>query len=349
MKDKDYMKRAITLAKKGYPSPNPRVGAVIIKNGRIVGEGYHAKAGLPHAEINALKEAGEEARGATLYVSLEPCCHYGRTPPCTDSLISAGISKVVIGCVDPNPLVGEKGIEILRDHGVEVKTGVLEEECEKFNEIYFKHITKGEPFVLLKMAMSLDGRIADRYGNSRCIASEKSLKAVHELRKRYDAVLVGANTVRRDDPQLDVRYVNNREGRDPYKVVVTTRLSNLPKNAKLFKKEKVMVAYCKKDSDLEGVEILQFPGEKVPMRGLIKTLAKKGITSVMIEGGGEVSWRALKEKVVDKIIFFLSPTILGGGKSVVDGEGFPLKDCLKISYEKVYKLDKDLVIEAVPL
>jgi diaminohydroxyphosphoribosylaminopyrimidine deaminase/5-amino-6-(5-phosphoribosylamino)uracil reductase len=349
MKDEEYMKKAIALAKRGYPSPNPMVGAVAVKDGRIVGKGYHAKAGLPHAEINALKGAGDKARGASLYVSLEPCCHQGRTPPCTNSIINSGISKVVIGCIDPNPLVRGKGIEILKNKGIEVKVGVLEAQCKKLNETYFKHITKREPFVLLKMAMSLDGRIADRYGNSKYLVSEKSLKLVHKLRKRYDAVLVGANTVRMDDPQLDVRHVENREGRDPYKVVVTTRLSNLPKRVKLFKKEKVVIACCAKDLDFGGVDILQFPGKKVPIRGLMKTLARKGITSIMIEGGGEVAWRALKEKVVDKIFFFLSPKILGGGKSVVNGKGFPLKDCIKISYEKIYKLDKDLIIEAVPI
>ncbi|OIO79073.1 MAG: riboflavin biosynthesis protein RibD [Candidatus Omnitrophica bacterium CG12_big_fil_rev_8_21_14_0_65_43_15] len=304
MQDKKYMRRALELAQRatGRTSPNPMVGAVIVKNGKIVGEGYHKKAGTSHAEIHAIRQAGARAKGATLYVTLEPCCTFGKTPPCTGAIIRAGIRKVVIAATDPNPSHGCKGIKILRNNNIKVKTGILEKESRALNEAFEKYITTGMPFVILKMAQSLDGKIATKAGESKWISCEKSRKLVHKLRQQVDAVMVGANTARVDKPRL--------------------------KEAKL----RVIV-----------------PAGRVDLKKFLKGLKKKHITSILCEGGGELAASLLKEGLVDKIMFFIAPKIIGGrrAKTSVEGEGITrMADALKLKDISVSKIGADLLVEA---
>ena len=358
--DQHYMRLALDLARKsdGQTSPNPVVGAVVVKSGKVVAKGYHKRAGLPHAEIIALNKAGSKARGADLYVNLEPCCHYGRTPPCTEAIIAAGIKRVVLGIRDPNRLVSGRGIRFLRKQGVEVVNGVLKRDCEKLNEPFIKYITTGRPWVILKSAFSLDGKIATRTGDSRWITGSKARDYVHRLRSRVDAVLVGAETVRVDDPQLTVRP-KKKGMRNPARVIVAGRRS-ISTSAKIFNnahKERVIYATTanlslvrkKKLQDI-GVEVLfiKRKKEQVDLPLLMDKLGKMEITSIMIEGGSEVSGNALKEKLIDKVICFLAPKIIGGKNAPgpVGGQGIAkLKDFIQVKEMSVTKLGNDLVIE----
>jgi len=304
MPDDKYMRRALELAEKGRgrTSPNPMVGAVIVKNGRIVGEGYHKKAGMAHAEINAICQAGRKAKGATLYVTLEPCCTFGKTPPCTDAIIKSGIKKVVIAAIDPNPLHACKGIKILKDNNIKVKAGILGKESRKLNEVFEKYITTGMPFVILKMAESLDGKIAAKTGKSKWISSDKSRRIVHRLRKQVDAVMVGANTARMDKPRL-------KQAR--FKVVI--------------------------------------PSGKVNLGKFLKDLASKHVTSIFCEGGGELAWSLLNEGLVDKIMFFIAPKIIGGrsAKTSVEGEGISrMNQAINLKNVAIKRIDNDILVEA---
>ncbi len=332
------MSRALELAKlgRGKTSPNPMVGAVIVKDGRVAGEGYHQKAGGPHAEVAALDDAGEKAKGATLYVNLEPCCHYGRTGPCTNAIAEAGISRVVIAMSDPNPLVCGRGISYLEQRHVEVATGVLEDEALLLNEIFIKYITTGRPFVMLKAAMSLDGKIAARTGDSRWVTGPASRSQVHVLRSQYDAVLVGINTVLADDPLLTVRLPGEK-GKNPVRVVadslartpVTSRVLSQPEEAPTIiattgGADAQKIARLKET----GAEVLIVPGDgpRVDLKRLMADLAGREITSVMIEGGGEINASALENGLVDKVIWFIAPKIVGGRVSPgpVGGRGITL-------------------------
>ena len=322
-----YMKIAVAQAKKarGRVSPNPLVGAVVVKGGKIVGLGYHRRAGSPHAEINALAKAGRNARNADLYVTLEPCCHYGRTPPCVDTIIDRGIKRVIIGMVDPNPRVAGKGIACLKEAGIAIHCGVMEEECRRMNEIYVKHVTTGTPFVILKVAASLDGKIATRTGDSRGITGEKSLQVVHRLRDQVDAIMVGRGTVKADDPLLTTR-LRGRRGRDPLRVIVDSRLSISPR-AKVFNPSSsagAIIATTKRASvrkkeylERLGARIITVPssGKWVDLKRLMKTLGKLEITSLLIEGGTQITTSALKDGIVDKILFFYAPKIIGGSRA----------------------------------
>jgi diaminohydroxyphosphoribosylaminopyrimidine deaminase/5-amino-6-(5-phosphoribosylamino)uracil reductase len=332
--DARLMDRAISLAKMGYPSPNPMVGAVIIDDqGEIVGEGYHLRAGLPHAEIEALREA--RGKGSALYVTLEPCCHYGRTPPCTQAIIGSGIKRVAVGVKDPNPKVNGRGIKLLKERGIEVVEArevdrELEERCRRLNEIYFKHVQTNEPFVLLKMALTLNGCIKT---GERYISSRGGLRYVHELRKRYDAVMIGANTLREDDPELTIRYVDP-QWRDPYKIIITRNTSNLPKEAKIWKEEKVLVVCSKNDGNVK--EAMVFGGDEVELREAMGELGKMGITGVIIEGGEILAKRAIEEGVVDKCAFLISPKLREGRFLHLD---------LDLEMHRFYKVGEDLVFE----
>lgn len=304
--DEKYMRIALWLAKKGRgrTSPNPMVGAVIVKNNRVVGEGYHKKAGTAHAEINALRQAGSKAKGATMYVTLEPCCTFGKTPPCTSAIIKSGIKKVVIAITDPNPLHVCKGIKILRNNNIIVKVGVLKDEARALNEAFEKYITTGMPFVILKMAETLDGKIATKTGESKWISSEKSRKLVHKLRRQVDAIMVGANTGRIDKPRL------------------------------VEAKTKIIV-----------------PSGKVSLRKFLKDFGKKQVTSVLCEGGGELAASLLKEGLVDKIMFFIAPKIIGGrgAKTSVEGDGISsMSDAIKLKDMTVKKIGDDLLVEGYP-
>lgn len=329
-RDETFLARALELAAKGVgrTSPNPAVGAVIVRNGRVIGEGFHRRAGLPHAEIEALRKVSGTARGATIYVTLEPCSHHGRTPPCADALIAAGITRVVVGMVDPNPLVRGRGIRRLRRAGIEVKAGVLKEACLRLNEDFIHWVTTKTPFVTVKLAASLDGRIATASGDSQWISGEQSRRVVHELRNRVDAVLVGAETVRTDNPQLTCRM---RGGRDPVRVIVDGRLTIDPQARVCTQPSKAATlvftseaqAHGTKATTLarHGVEVIGLATDtdhRIALRPLLKELGQRGIKSVLIEGGGRVVASALREGAVNKVLFFYAPLLLGGdGRAMI--------------------------------
>ena len=309
--DEQMMARAISLARNGLgrTSPNPLVGAVIVRDGRIVAEGWHRKAGTPHAEIHALNMAGELARGATVYVSLEPCAHYGRTGPCARALVEAGVSRVVVAMTDPNPKVAGKGIAILQEAGIEVTVGVLEQEARQLNEVFLKWITTGLPFVALKTAMTLDGKIATAAGQSQWITYEASRYEVHRLRDIYDGILVGINTALADNPSLTTR-LKEYEGRNPVRIVVDSR-ARLPLEAKLVTDgaARTIVAVTA-GAPAERVEALKSAGaeiivagsgDHVDMHSLMEQLGAMKITSVLVEGGGSVNFSLLQAGLADRV------------------------------------------------
>lgn len=338
-KDHKYMRLALNLAKKaeGMTSPNPMVGAVLVKNGKLIGKGYHRKAGLPHAEVEAFTDAeknGYRINGADLYVTLEPCSHRNkRTPPCTDSIIERKIKKVYIGTMDQNPEVKGKSMKLLRRSGVEVKGGILEEECTKLNEKFFKYITNKVPFVTLKLASTLDGKIATISGDSKWIGSEKQRKLAHRLRNSSDAILVGINTILIDNPSLNVR-LNKNAVSQPIPVILDSDLRISPDSNLFNIHDKIIVAANKKLKksrkakrlEDEGCSLIFLNKDKktnsLSLKSLLVKLGKMEITSLLIEGGGKVASSALLEKVVDKLVLFYSPKIIGGdGKSMISKLG----------------------------
>ena len=331
------MKRALGLARrgKGRTSPNPLVGAVIVKAGQIVGEGYHQKAGTPHAEIHALNAARTNVKGATLYTNLEPCCHWGRTPPCTEAVIQAEIAQVYVAEVDPNPNVAGKGIQQLQDAGITVHVGLCAEEAARLNEIHTKYIQTGKPFVILKTAMSLDGKIATASGESQWITAEASRQRGHEIRDTVDAILVGIGTVIRDNPALTTR-LRNREGQDAIRIVLDSR-GRTSTEARIFNPESsagVIVAVTP-DAPPQNIEALRKAGAevitvpevhgKVCFKRMMEILGEREITSVLIEGGGEVNASAVASGIVDKVMCFVAPKLIGGRKAPgpIGGEGIP--------------------------
>ncbi|MFA5384570.1 MAG: bifunctional diaminohydroxyphosphoribosylaminopyrimidine deaminase/5-amino-6-(5-phosphoribosylamino)uracil reductase RibD [Eubacteriales bacterium] len=358
--DRFYMGRALELARLGggKTSPNPMVGAVVVKDGKVAGEGYHHKAGSPHAEIVALDNAGKKAKGATLYVNLEPCCHYGRTGPCANAVVEAGICRVVVAMSDPNPLVCGKGISYLKQNDVEVTTGVLEDEALLLNEVFIKYITTGRPFVMLKAAMSIDGKIAARTGDSRWVTGPKARTQVHVLRNLYDAVLVGINTVLADDPLLTVRLTSEK-GKNPVRVVVDS-MARTPLNSRVLSQlaEAPTFIATTGSADVQkiarlkemGAEVLVVPGDRprVDLKRLMADLAGREITSVMIEGGGEINASALESGLVDKVIWFIAPKIVGGRLSPgpVGGRGIAMMaDAGQIENITVSQFDEDVCLE----
>lgn len=362
--DSTFMALALKLAKKGNPSPNPKVGAVVVENGEIIGKGYHKKAGEPHAEVNALQ--GITAEGATLYVNLEPCSHYGKTPPCTHAIIKSGIKRVVCAMRDPNPLV--RGIEELRENGIEVEVGLMEAEARKLNEKFIKYIERKIPFVTVKCAMSLDGKIASNSGDSKWITNEKSRKYAHRLRGEYDAILVGINTVLQDDPGLRAEHGNengNRNGnknknknekKDPLRIIVDSTLRT-PIDAKVLSDSNVLIATTeqynrdKKEILEKKAKIWVCGNQKVDLKELIRKLGREGITSVFIEGGSEVNASAVKGRIVDKFLFFVAPKLITGknAKSPIGGEGIEtMDDVIQLKNITVHRFDKDILVEAYP-
>jgi diaminohydroxyphosphoribosylaminopyrimidine deaminase/5-amino-6-(5-phosphoribosylamino)uracil reductase len=325
--DEKYMRMALRLAEKarGRTSPNPMVGAVVVKGGRIISRGYHRKAGEPHAEAIALKRAGRKAKGATLYVTLEPCSHTDkRTPPCTPLVLQSNVKRVVVSMTDPNPSVSGGGIRTMRKAGIDVVTGVLEAEAKKLNEAYVKYITAGMPFVTLKIAQTLDGKIATASGASKWITGEQARAEGHRLRNSNDAILVGINTVLNDNPSLTTRTPG---GCDPIRVIVDSRLRT-PLNAKIIT-QRSSAKTCIATLDTmpkgklvklldAGAEILLARGRegRVDLKELMKMLGSFGITSVLIEGGAEVNASALKSGIVDKVVMFISPKLMTGADSL---------------------------------
>lgn len=327
--DRNFMLLALQEAKKGSgrTSPNPCVGAVVVRRGRVVGKGYHKKAGTPHAEIHALQAAGAKAKGATLYVTLEPCNHTGRTPPCTEAVLQAGIARVVIGMLDPNPRVAGGGAEHLAARGVEVTSGVLEQECREINLPFIKHSTTGHPWVIMKAGMSIDGRIAARQGETTGITGRQSLRRVHALRNQVDAILVGIETALADDPALTCRL--HGRGRDPLRVVLDARL-RLPPSARMLRLDSTARTwvFCAPSADgkrrarLEaaGVVIKTVPaaaGGKLDLGAVLTALGEAQVTTLLVEGGSMVHGAFLQSGLVDQLFMFIAPTFLGE-------EGVPL-------------------------
>ena len=356
--DEVYMRMALDLARKGkgWTTPNPLVGAVIVKGGRVIGQGYHQKYGQPHAEVNAIASAKEDVTGATLYVTLEPCSHFGKTAPCSDLLIDKNIKRVVVGTLDPNPLVAGKGIEKLRSNGIEVVTGVLEEESQKLNEIFIKYIVTKEPFVVMKNAMSLDGKIATVTGESQWISGESSRKKVHSLRHELAGIMVGIETIIKDDPQLTSRTLNSR---NPIRIVVDSQL-RIPIASKVLTqqdKAKTIVATTRRANKEKldtlkqmGIEVLvtKEKGGRVDLQELMKLLGAKGIDSILLEGGANLNFSALEEGIVDKIQSYIAPKIIGGkeAKTAIEGAGVhSLKNAFQIDRMTPVMVGEDLFVE----
>lgn len=357
--DEKYMRMALRLAAKarGRTSPNPLVGAVVVKNGRVIGQGYHRRAGEPHAEALALKRAGSAAKGATLYVTLEPCSHTGkRTPPCSPLVIKSGIKRVVVAMIDPNPRVSGGGIKALRFAGIRVETGLLEDEARKLNEPFMKHITTGAPFVTLKVAQTLDGKIATASGESKWITGEEAREEGQKLRDANDAILAGINTVLKDDPSLTVRIPG---GRDPIRVIVDSRL-RIPLNAKVLKQRsaaRTIIATLANAPKTRIRKLQQLGAEvliarssrgRVDLKDLMKKLGEKGIMSLLIEGGAEVNASALKAGIVDKAVLFIAPLLMTGRDALPSiGGSSPkkLKHAMQLRDIKVRPVGRDLMIE----
>ena len=354
------MEHALALASKarGRTSPNPLVGALVVRDGEIVGEGYHKKAGGAHAEIHALNQAKGLTEGATMYVTLEPCCHWGRTPPCTQSLIRAKLANVFVAMKDPNPQVAGNGIQELEKAGMSVQVGICEEEARQLNEVFIKYITTQCPFVLLKSAISLDGKIATASGESQWITSEASRRKGHELRAQVDAILVGIGTVLQDNPLLTTR-LPERQGKDPIRVVVDSR-GRIPLGARVFNPASnaaTLVAVTEK-APLGKIEALKSAGAealiveekegRVCLNALMQELGRRDITSVLIEGGGEINAAALQAGIVDKLMFFIAPKLIGGkdAPGPIGGAGIArLAETFELRDAKISQIGADFLIE----
>ncbi|MFZ5453451.1 MAG: bifunctional diaminohydroxyphosphoribosylaminopyrimidine deaminase/5-amino-6-(5-phosphoribosylamino)uracil reductase RibD [Thermodesulfobacteriota bacterium] len=370
MNDASYMKLALGLAAKGagWVSPNPMVGAVVVKDGEIVGRGYHRAYGQPHAEVEALNRAGDAAKGADLYVTLEPCNHHGRTPPCTQAVLTAGIARVVIATLDPNPRVDGHGAEVLQARGLEVETGLMAEEARRLNEAWFKWVKTGLPFVIAKAACSLDGKIATATGESQWLTGEKARGFGHQLRHQLDAILVGIGTVLADDPQLTTRLPRQKTEngkrktengpRDPIRIVLDSRL-RLPLSAKMLHLDSAAATWiactdaAPKDkiqalTDL-GAEVLVMPGEsgRVALKPLLHELGRRQVQSLLVEGGAETLGSFFDQRLVDKFYFFYAPKILGGqtAPGMLAGAGVQrLGNALQARELTVKKLGPDLLV-----
>lgn len=358
MQDEFFMSRALVLAAKGrgWVSPNPMVGAVLVKDREIIAEGHHKRFGGPHAEVEALKQFDSCPENSTLYVNLEPCCHHGKTPPCTKRILEAGVKRVVVGVLDPNPLVRGRGVEELRSNGLEVTVGVLEERCRELNRVFFHWMENSLPWVTLKWAQSLDGRIATRHGDSRWISSKPSRRLAHALRSEHDAVLVGASTVRTDDPSLTVRHVR---GRNPLKVILASDL-NIPLEAKVLGRasgQKECWVACSEPLDPRRATALEKRGARLlvcprgPQGGvdlvhLLRELAREGVSSVLVEGGAFTITSFLKAGLAQRIVCFVAPMLLGEGVGVVGDLGLEkVSQAVLLPGWKLKRLGPDLLVD----
>lgn len=365
--DIQFMKQVLVLAVKGRGrvSPNPLVGAVVVKDGKIVGSGWHRKAGGPHAEIIALKQAAQKTKGATMFVSLEPCCHYGKTPPCTDAIIRAGIKKVVIAMKDPNPIVNGKGISKLRRSGVkvevlEVNEGKIADEAARINEVFIKYVRTGMPFVIGKIASSLDGKIATSTGDSKWISNKKAREFVHKLRYEADAILVGKNTVMNDDPKLTARK-NNKIIKRPYRIVLGGDF-NFPPDRKIFQMRdgKTIVVVGKganrnkkkklEDLGVKIIEVTKNNAGRISLKILLKELGKMEITSLLVEGGSNTLTSFVREGLIDKMHHFVAPLMIGdNGISCVGGLGVnEVRKAYKLTNVEVKKFGDNVLFAGYP-
>ena len=358
MTDQNYMLQAIQLAKQGegWTNPNPMVGAVIVKNGRIIGKGYHKKCGELHAERNAIASLTESAEGATIYVTLEPCCHYGKTPPCTEAIIEQKIKRVVIGSRDPNPKVSGKGIKMLQEAGIEVIEDFMREECDRLNPVFFHYITTKTPYVVMKYAMTLDGKIATKTGASKWITGEAARAEVQHMRHRYMGIMAGIGTVLADDPMLNVRV----EGwKSPIRILCDSGL-RIPLDGQIVKsagKYRIIVAYADSENTEAkrkrlhemGVETICCPDEnnQVDLKKLMKYLGEEGIDSILLEGGGTLNDSALRAGIVQEVQAFIAPKLFGGmnSKTPVEGIGvrFP-SEAVKLKCTDICQIGEDIRI-----
>ncbi len=358
------MRAALRLAKRGLgrTSPNPAVGAVIVRNGRVIASGYHKRADSAHAEVEALAKLRGHARGGdVLYVTLEPCHHQGRTPPCTEAVLKAGIRKIVVGMEDPNPNVAGGGCEFLAKKGIDVEIWVLEEECKKLNEIFIKYVNTGTPFVIAKSALTIDGWTATSVGHSRWVTGEKSRESVHRLRNRVDAIMVGIGTVIADNPQLTSR-LRGRKGKDPIRIIVDARL-DIPDNALVLNRESpsdtLIVVGLRvsakriKRIQRDGVEIVRCPTRKgrINLAAMLEILGKREITSVLLEGGATLMGSMIRERLIDKFYVFKAPKILGGGDGIPMAAGIGAKrmdGCLNLRNIEIRRLGEDHLLIGYP-
>ncbi len=357
--DTKHMKRALTLARKGIgkTSPNPAVGCIIVKDGTVVGEGWHKKAGGSHAEVHALEMAGDAARDADVYVTMEPCCHSGKTPPCSEALIRAGVRRVFAGMRDPNPQVNGGGFAALESAGIETSCGILEEECRAINLSFIKYVTVGMPYVTYKCAMTLDGNIATLTGESRWISCEDSRKQVHLMRSRMDAVMVGVDTIIADNPQLTVRHVR---GKDPLRIIVDTRLRT-PKSVTLLNgalSRRTIIATAEIDTDIhrpyleQGATVVvcdEYDG-RVSMPDLLQKLGLMGVQSLLLEGGSRLAGNMLQHGLIDELVFFMAPKIIGSnGFAPFTLEGITsMADAIKLDFIDIGRSGSDIVVTARP-
>lgn len=352
-----YMQMALSLAlkAKGKTSPNPAVGALVVKNNRVIGRGYHKKAGAAHAEVIALEQAGPRAQDATLYVTLEPCTHFGKTPPCVHKIIASGVREVVVGMVDPNPKNNGKGIEILKKSKIKVKVGFLEDKLRRLNEVFIKYMTKRIPFVTVKVGQSLDGRIATRSGDSKWITSDKSRGYAHRLRSEFDAIMVGVNTILRDNPRLNTPSSDKRL----IKIVVDSQLST-PQDANIFSKDAQVIIATLPAQPGQQTENRKILGQKakilevkekagqINLKDMLKKLAQADISNILVEGGGTLIGTLFDEGLVDKIMFFVSPKIIGGKDSIgsVMGQGAVRVDrAVRLKDVKLKRIGGDFLVE----
>lgn len=358
MTDIEYMREALSLAEKGmgFVNPNPMVGAVIVKDGRVIGRGWHRKCGELHAERNAFADCTDDCTGASIYVTLEPCCHYGKTPPCTEAIIEHNIKRVIIGSSDPNPLVAGKGVKSLREHGIEVTEGILKDECDELNEIFFHYITTGLPFVTMKYAMTMDGKIAAYTGRSQWITGEQSRLNVQYDRLRHAAIMVGVGTVLSDDPMLTCRLDN---GRNPVRIICDTRLrtpieSNIVRTAD---KIPTIIATCSDDRkkipeyEALGCRIIRLNEKNghTDLDQLMRILGDEKIDSILLEGGGELNWSALESGIVSKVQTYIAPKLFGGAaaKSPVSGLGVAAPDAaFMLTDSRIRRIGDDFLIES---
>lgn len=357
MGDAEYMKKAIELAKKGegWTSPNPMVGAVIVKDGKIIGEGYHRKYGEFHAERNAIASLKESAEGATMYVTLEPCCHYGKTPPCTEAILEQKIGRVVIGSRDPNPQVAGKGVEILRNAGIQVIQDFMKEECDQLNQVFFHYITKKTPYVTMKYAMTADGKIATKTGESKWITSREARNEVQVMRHKYTGIMVGIETVLADNPLLNTRIAG---GKSPVRIICDSRL-RIPLDCQICntaKKYKTIVACAVPDLDKmdllneKGVQVLVCPdnNQKVDLNKLMEYLGKEGIDSLLLEGGGTLNDSAVRTGIVKKLLVFIAPKLFGGKKSKtpIEGTGIcAISEARQMKLNEIKQIGSDILLE----
>ena len=360
-KKEEYMRRALELARKGegHTSPNPMVGCVVVRDGRIISEGYHEKYGTFHAERNALMRCTEDTTGADLYVTLEPCCHQGKTPPCTDIIIEKKIARVFVGSMDSNPLVAGKGVQILRDHGIYVETGILEEECLKLNEVFYHYITTKTPFVVMKYAMTLDGKIACATGDSKWVTGEKARKQVHRMRGRYRGIMAGIGTVLADDPMLNCRVEG---GVNPVRIICDSNL-HIPLDSQIVKtaQEIETIVACsasvlqeeRKQEKINklreaGIQIIGTKGAHgVNLVELMKKLGEQNIDSILLEGGGTLNASALEDGIVNKVYAYIAGKLIGGmdARSPVEGIGRErMADAIELKHMKIEQLGEDFCI-----